>query len=130
MLFSHLAPIKEAKLLPTIGIPYTSEVTFAGWAPNYRQGDAYLFKYNLCDQEGNQLTWQEVFFAPKKGRKTPPRTESFLNYLNALGIGNFEDLIGLQETVVFKKVVSGNRSMLSLVERSCGDISIEDFADE
>lgn len=127
MKFSVSVPVREAKPKPVIGKPYTSTVSFADWDPEYKSGEAYLLKYDLFDQEGNCLTWQEVFFAPKKGRKTPSRTSAFLSYLDALGINNFEDLVGLEESVIFRKVVSGNRAMLSIVERTCGDISLKDF---
>lgn len=127
MKFSIAPNVKETKLKPTIGKPYISKIQSAGWHPEYKAGEAYLIKSELYDDDGKKFTWEETFFAPKNSRRVPARTDAFLKYLNALGIDCFEDLIGLEETVVLRKVVSGNRAMLSIVERSCGDIALKDF---
>ena len=93
---------------------YTAVVTDVRYPEGYVENEAFEIEYSVTTKGGNKI-YSELFF----NKNYNSRTSAFFEYLleNHIPLTEMNKFIGCKEKLTFKRHVTGNRSMLSIVER-------------
>lgn len=102
---------------------YMAEVTDIRFPDGYVEGEAFEVVYSVTTKNAKKV-FSEIFF----NNAYNARTNEFFDYLvkNNISLKDVTEFIGCREQLTFKKHVSGNRSMISIVKRKFIGHSTED----